>query len=191
MNRKILIQIFLFLFFLISIAFFYYTYFYSKENRVIVSISTEELKSFDSKNNLIEDLEYFSVDAKGNKFLIKSKYGEISTENSSLIMMENVEANINLVNKEIIIINSDFAKYNNKSFDTTFSNNVTLEYLDNKIRADNIDLFFQKSFAQAYNSVIYTNPTTKFFADKLEIDLITKNSKVFMKNGKKIKIIGK
>ena len=191
MNRKILVQIFLFLFFLISIAFFYYTYFYSKENRVIVSISTEELKSFDSKNNLIEDLEYFSVDAKGNKFLIKSKYGEISTENSSLIMMENVEANINLVNKEIIIINSDFAKYNNKSFDTTFSNNVTLEYLDNKIRADNIDLFFQKSFAQAYNSVIYTNPTTKFFADKLEIDLITKNSKVFMKNGKKIKIIGK
>jgi len=191
MNRKILIQIFLFLFFLISIAFFYYTYFYSKENRVIVSISTEELKSFDSKNNLIEDLEYFSVDAKGNKFLITSKYGEISAENSSLIIMENVEANINLVNKEIIIINSDFAKYNNKSFDTTFSNNVTLEYLDNKIRADNIDLFFQKSFAQAYNSVIYTNPTTKFFADKLEIDLITKNSKVFMKNGKKIKIIGK
>ena len=136
-------------------------------------------------------MEYFSVDAKGNKFLITSKYGEISAENSSLIIMENVEANINLVNKEIIIMNSDFAKYNNKSFDTTFSNNVTLEYLDNKIRADNIDLFFQKSFAQAYNSVIYTNPTTKFFADKLEIDLITKNSKVFMKNGKKIKIIGK
>jgi len=191
MNRKILVQIFLFLIFLISVTFFYFTYFYSKKNQEIKVNSPEKIKSFASKNNLIKDLEYFSADAKGNKFLITSEYGEISVEDSNLIMMENVKANINLVNKEIIIISSNFAKYNNKSLETTFSENVTLEYLDNTIRADNIDLLLQKSFAQAYNNVIYINPTTKVFADKLEIDLITKNSKVFMENGKKIKIIGK
>tara|TARA_B100000767_G_scaffold254109_1_gene259230 strand:+ start:413 stop:988 length:576 start_codon:yes stop_codon:yes gene_type:complete len=191
MNRKILVQIFLFLFFLISITFFYYTYFYSKESKAIIVNSPEDVKSFKSKNNLIKNLEYFSVDAKGNEFLITSEYGEINAEDSSLIIMQNVKANINLVNKETIIIISSFAKYNNKSFDTAFSENVILEYLDNKIRADNIDLLLQKSFAQAYNNVIYTNQTTKLFADKLEIDLVTKNSKIFMKNGKKIKIIGK
>ena len=191
MNRKILVQIFLFLIFLISVTFFYFTYFYSKENQEIKVNSPEKIKSFASKNNLIKDLEYFSVDAKGNEFLISSEYGEISVEDSSLIMMENVNANINLINKEIIIISSNFAKYNNKSLETTFSENVILEYLDNTIRADNIELLLQKSFVQAYNNVIYINPTTKVYADKLEIDLITKNSKVFMKNGKKIKIIGK
>ena len=40
------------------------------------------------------------------------------------------------------------------------------------------------------NNVIYKNLNTKMFADKIEINLITKNSKIFMNSGsKKVKIV--
>ena len=43
-----------------------------------------------------------------------------------------------------------------------------------------------------YNNIIYNKPGTELFADRLEIDLLTKNSKIFMdNNSEKIKIINK
>ena len=42
------------------------------------------------------------------------------------------------------------------------------------------------------NNLVYENNTSRLRADKIEIDLITKNSKIFMYNKKKkIKISGK
>ena len=191
MNKKVLFQVFIFLFFLTSIIFFYYIYFHAKKEGLTAANTINETNDLKIKNNLIKDIEYFSVDKEGNKYLIASKYGEISAENSNLILMENVKATISLIDREIITISSNLAKYNNKSFDTNFINNVTLEYLDNKVMADNIDLSIQEQFVQAYNNVIYTNQANELIADKIEIDLITKNSKILMNNNKKIKIIGK
>ena len=43
-----------------------------------------------------------------------------------------------------------------------------------------------------YKNIVYNKPGTKLKADRLEIDLITKNSKIFMDNKtEKIKIIDK
>ena len=43
-----------------------------------------------------------------------------------------------------------------------------------------------------YNDIIYKKQNTMLTADRLEIDLITKNSKIFMDNkSEKIKIINK
>ena len=41
-----------------------------------------------------------------------------------------------------------------------------------------------------YNNLVYNKPGTNLTADRLEIDLITKNTKIFMdKKSEKIKII--
>ena len=65
-----------------------------------------------------------------------------------------------------------------------------LNYMDNKIDSEKIDLNFEKNIASISEKIIYTNSTTKLYADRLEIDLITKNSKIFMNSeSKKIKII--
>jgi hypothetical protein len=42
-----------------------------------------------------------------------------------------------------------------------------------------------------YKDVIYKSPNYELFADKIEIDLITKNSKIFTNGDKKVKIIKK
>ena len=192
MKKKIFIQLFLFSLFLFLSIFSYYKYFNIESQNVIEATEDRNLNKKKDETNLITDLKYFSVDEKGNKYEITSEYGEMDTDNSDLIMMENVKAIIEIYNSEPIIITSNFAKYNVKNYDTNFKENVLVKHVDNKLNAENLDLSFQNNLMSVYNNIIYQNLDTKLFADKLEIDLITKDSKIIMNNKQsKIKIIRK
>ena len=190
MKKKIFIQLFLFSLFLLLSIFFFYKYFI-KESQIIKKTTTD--KSLITKKlgaDLITDLRYFSIDDKGNKYEITSKFGEIGTDNSDIILMTNVKAVIDIYNSDPIIITSNSAKYNVKNYDTEFKENVLVKHVDNKLNGENLDLSFQNNLMLMYNNIIYQNSDTKLLADKLEIDLITKDSKIIMNNKKrKIKII--
>ena len=54
-----------------------------------------------------------------------------------------------------------------------------------------MDLSFKNNFVWVYNNIVYKSSTNQLFADKLEIDLLSKDSKIFMNNNKKVRIIGK
>ena len=194
MKKKIFIQLFLFSLFLFLSIFSYYKYF-NKESKNLVEITQDKDKDLLKKNNetnLITDLKYFSVDEKGNKYEITSEYGEISLDNPDIMMMKNVKAIIKIYNSDPIIITSNFAKYNVKNYDTNFKENILVKYVDSKLNGENLDLSFQNNLMSMYNNIIYQNPDTKLFADKLEIDLITKDSKIIMNNKQsKIQIIRK
>ena len=191
MNKKIIVQITLFLILLIIIFFFFYNYFFLKKEIINLTNQNQNNNVFDSKNNLIKSLEYLSTDKNGNKYLITAKYGEISSTEDAIILMTNVVAQIDLLEKDTVYLISDFAKYNSINLNTNFDKNVILKYTGHEITSDNIDLSFEKNFALIYNNVVYKNSTNQLFADKLEIDLLTKDSKIFMYDKKKLKIIGK
>ena len=103
--------------------------------------------------------------------------------------MINVEAKIILVNGAIVTLMSETARYNSFNSNTKFIKNVKLEYLDHKINSDNIDVIFTKSKIEAYNNLIYKNSDIILSADKVELDLFTKNIKISMFNNSKVKII--
>jgi lipopolysaccharide assembly outer membrane protein LptD (OstA) len=189
MNKKIVVQIILFLSLLIISFFFYYKYFFLEKK--IVKLTNKSINVLVSKNNLIKDLEYLSTDKNGNKYLITAKYGEISSTENSVILMTNVVAQIDLVRRDKVYLTADTAKYNTLTLDTNFSQNVILKYTGHEINSKNIDLSFKKNFVWVYNDIVYISPTNELFADKLEIDLLTKNSKIFMYGDKKLKLIGK
>ena len=192
MKKKILIQLFLFSLFLFLSIFFFYKYFIKEPQIIKKNIPDKNLHTKNLEKNLITDLRYFSIDDKGNKYEITSKFGEIGTDNPDIILMTNVKAIINIHNSDPIIITSNFAKYNVKNYDTSFKQNVLVKHVDNKLNAENIDLSFQNNLMLIYNNIIYQNPDTKLLADKLEIDLITQDSKIIMNDKKsKIKIIRK
>ena len=192
MKKKILIQLFLFSLFLFLSIFSYNKYFKKESQNVIEATQNTDLKKKNNETNLITNLKYFSIDKRGNKYEITSEYGEMDTSNSDVIMMENVKAIIKIYNSEPIIITSNFAKYNVKNYDTNFKENILVKHVDNKLNGENLDLSFQNNLMSMYNNIIYQNPNTKLVADKLEIDLITKDSKIFMNNKEnKIKIISK
>ena len=192
MNKKILIQLFLFSLFIFLSVFSYYKYF-KKDPQILKKIESQKnLPTKNLESNLISDLRYFSVDDKGNQYEIKSEFGEIGVGNSDIIFMTNVIARIDIYDADPIIITANFAKYNVKNYDTNFTKNVLVKHVDNKLNGENLDLSFQNNLLSMYNNIIYQNPDTKLLADKLEIDLITKDSKIIMNDKKsKIKIIRK
>ena len=192
MEKKTLIQLFLFSLFIFLSIFSYSKYFKKDSQKLIINDSEKITPTKKFESNLISDLRYFSVDDKGNKYEIKSEYGEMSLNNSDIILMTNVMATIDIYNSEPIIITSGFAKYNIKNYDTKFEKNVLVKHIDNKVNAQNLNLSFQNNLMSMYDNIIYQSPDTKLIADKLEIDLITKDSKIVMNNKKrKIKIIRK
>ena len=191
MNKKIIIQIALFLILIIIFFFFYYKYF-SSETTIKNSLKpAENIKLIETENNLIKKLEYLSTDKKGNKYLITAEYGEISNTDGNIILMTNVEAELDFLKKDTVYLSSDFAKYNTLNLDTNFNKNVILNYTEHEVTSENMDLSFKDNFVWVYNNIVYKSSTNQLFADKLEIDLLSKDSKIFMYNKKKVKIIGK
>jgi len=191
MNKKIIVQIFLILTLLSIIFFFYYKYFFLKKNTIATINQNQNTKIINTENNLIKNLEYLSTDENGNKYLITAEYGEFDIKEQGTILMTNVVAKIDFLKQDTVNLTSDFAKYDTLSLDTNFNKNVILHYGEHKINSDNIDLSFKENFAWVYNNIVYKSSTNQLFADKLEIDLLTKDSKIFMYGSKKLKIIGK
>ena len=151
------------------------------------------IKSFKEKKdvsgNIIKNIEYKSEDEKGNSYIIKSKKGEFKDQENDIIFMTHVTAIMRLKDKTTIKLSSLNAKYNIMDNDTNFFNDVNLDYLNHNVVAENIDIFFKESKLEAYNNLVYRNLDLSLIADKVEIDLITKNSKIFMFDDKKVKVL--
>jgi hypothetical protein len=191
MEYKKIIQFVFGIFFLIIIFLFYEKYFLSNKELSITQNTNDNFKDLEVKSNLIQDIKYETIDSNGNKYFIYSKYGEANINNPDIILMKNVFARVEIFEKDTIYINSLSAKYNITSYETNFDTDIELKYLDHTIFAENMDLSFQKNFAWLYTNVVYKGYGYELYADKIEIDLITKNSKIYTDNGKKVKIIKK
>ena len=194
MNKKVILQLALVtLIMIIIFATYYFNFYQNKIDDKISNLKDGNIDVFkENTSSIIKNIKYTSTDNKGNKYEIESSIGKIDLDNSDIIYMTDVKALISFKDSGAIEIISNFAKYNSKSYDTNFSENVLVTFEDNKIMSDNLDLFFEKHLAQIMNNLIYENNTTRLIADKIEIDLITKNSKIFMYNDQeKIIIDGK
>jgi hypothetical protein len=191
MNNKTIFQVFLILLVLLLSFFFYFNYFYKKDTKLVPKQDEIGNTKFSesSDGTTIKEILYESYDNGGNKFTIKSKSGTFDEKRKDEINMIDVEAKIDLANGTFIRLVSDTAKYNSLNSNTKFIKNVRLEYLEHKINSDNIDVILTESKIEAYNNMIYRSSDIKLSADKVELDLITKNTKIFMFDNSKVKII--
>ena len=84
---------------------------------------------------------------------------------------------IKLKNSDNILITSDFGKYNSNNFDTIFSKNVIINYLENKITGEYLDFSLERNSMIISKNVIYTNLENIIKADVIEINIKTKDTK--------------
>jgi len=191
MNKKIIIQLILFfiiLLLVILLAFKYSTKVSIKTPDIEKIIISSDLK--ESSSNVINNIEYSSNDEQGNQYSIKAEYGRVSDKDSNIIIMRNVKAQVIFNIHEKITINASSATYNAVSYDTNFKDNIIIKYDKNKITCDNVDLLFLDQKIKLYKNINYNNLNTNLIADVMEIDLLTKNSKIYMLNkDKKINVI--
>jgi len=195
MYKKIFIQLLLLIILFTIIFFTFFLYFNKKENLKISNLPIVEEKDSlidDKTGTLIKDINYSFYDLSGNNYELLSDVGTVDINNSDKIFMTNVVATIYLIDSSPIKITSKHANYNKINHETSFFENVKLTHLIHKATSENLDISFNDNLASMYNNIVYNKPGTKLKADRLEIDLITKNSKIFMDNKtEKIKIINK
>ncbi len=176
------IRIFL-IFFFICIIIFTFSKITKNEKKIEIKDKTKE--DIKVNSNIIKNVNYSSKDVKGNEYIINASEGEIDYSNTNVIFLTNVSALIKLKNSEIIKITSDYGKYNTINYDTIFSKNVEIKYLVNQINSEYLDFSIKRNTMIISKNVIYKNLENVMTADVVEIDIDTKDTKIFMYEDKK------
>ena len=183
MSKKTVIQLLLiFLIFLISVS-FYLEYFNDSPKTLKNKVLEKKTNiNQNSSSTYIDNINYVSFDAKGNRYNITAKQSEIKIENPNIMFLTDVIAYIFIKDSDTVKITSKFGKYNSKDYDTVFSENVIVIYPGHKIAGEYLDFSFLKDLGTISKNVIYSRDKTNLFADKVEINLTTKDTKIFMEN---------
>jgi LPS export ABC transporter protein LptC len=190
MNKRTGLQVTMVLVIIIISLWFYLEYFTKNFEEVKEAPVIEKIdKKQNSTSTYIDDIDYVSTDNKGNKYQITAKQAEIKIENSDVMFLRDVVAFIFIKDSDKVKITSNFGKYNSKNYDTIFSKNVIVVYPGHKITGEYLDFSFLNNLGIFTTNVIYTGNKTNLFADKIEMDLITKDAKVFMNNSNKKVIV--
>ena len=164
---------------------------FSKKTEIILQ-EPETQEEINYTSNIIKDVNYTTKDIDGNEYSITALEGEIDYNNSNILFLTKVEAFIKLKSGEIISIQSDYGKYNSDNFDTIFSKNVIIEYLNNKINGGYLDFSLERNSMIISKNVTYTNLNNTLEADVIELNIKTKDTKIFMhEKGKKVIIKNK
>ena len=192
MNKKTGLQVLMVLIIILISLWFYLKYFTKnfedvKKTQVIEKID----KNQNNTSTYVDDISYVSTDINGNKYQITAKQAEIKIENADIMFLTDVVAFIFIKDSDTVKITSNFGKYNSKNYDTIFSENVIVIYPGHKITGEYLDFSFLSNLGTFTENVVYTGEKTNLFADKIEMNLTTKDTKIFMNDtGKKVLIEG-
>ena len=175
MRKKTFLQIVLFSL-IIIFTYIFFSIYLKKDDKIV----KKEIIDKEIKTDIITDIEYLSKDDDGNTYIIKAENGVMDNENQDLIQLNNVKAEISFDGDNKIFITANKATYNNDNFNTKFSENVRLSHNYHNLECNNIDLIFTENYAKLFGNVRYMNNFTKLLADQIEVDLISRNTKISM-----------
>jgi hypothetical protein len=190
---KRIIQLILFSIIILISLIFYQTYL-KEVKKTSISIDKTQNKVIEgNQNNLIQNLKYEVRLDQENQYIITSDLSEITYENNiEIVKMQKVTA-IFMDGKNIpLIITSDKAVYNNSNYNTNFSDNIQIEYLNNVILSDKMDLDFNNNVINIFGNVQYDGIQGSVKTDNIKINLITKKIDIYMdKYNKNVEVITK
>ena len=186
-KKILLVQIIIFIFATLLI---YFTY-YNRDNEVkkIKSIDLKKKENTTTDNlNTFEDIEYKGIDLNGNRYEIKSEIASFDVKSPELIDMKIMKGIFYFKDGTILTVTGDYGKYNNKTMDMEFKNNVVAKYIDNILYADNLNYMNTRNMLTIYGNVKTESVKGNIAADKLEFDLSDQTLDASMFNEEQIKI---
>ena len=199
LKKKILIQFFLVLALIVIVLVTY-----SKlENEKIQSIETSQISENqiektdatnveEEKESIIKNVKYVSRGIDGSEFKIEAETGSMSEENTSIMLMKNVKAEIILKNQKKILLTSKMAKYNIINSNTNFYDNVNTKYLQNELKSKNLELNFDENMIYMFENTLKNHEDkSELQAKIIKFDVIKKKFEILSKKDDKIKFIKK
>ena len=142
MNKSLVFKIFFISLIVISILIIFTKFTKKDQNVNSENINKEDIES---NSNVIQDVKYFSKDTQGNEYILDAIEGQIDLSDNKTIFLTKVKALIKLTNGNEINITSEYGKYNIDNYDTIFSKNVIISYLDNKIKGNYLDFSLNRN----------------------------------------------
>jgi lipopolysaccharide export system protein LptA len=189
MSQKSLIQLIIILLIILITATVYLNYFTKGTEGLAIKTETIKAENIeDETTNYLENINYIS-EISENKYEITATRAKITINEPDIMFLENVAAFITLKNSYTIKVTSEFGKYNSKNYDTIFSKNVIATYPDHKITGELLDFSFLDNIGTFSTNIVYVGNKTKMFADKMEVNLLNNDTKIFMLDRSKKVII--
>ena len=190
MKRERIVKIFLIFVLILFVSIWVYSKYFKKVE--VVETLEQSTKDTIYSSNIMENVNYSSKDADGKEYIISATQGEIDYANPNIIFLIKVKALIKLKNSESITITSEYGKYNSENYDTIFSKNVKINYLDHEIMGEYLDFSLERNLMTISKKVTYSNLNNILKADVIEVDIESKNTRIFMyEKDKKVKIKNK
>ena len=164
---------------------FYRTYFLNNSKKAAEVNNKAEnkiVKNIEENKNIIENFEYSVKNLNNDEYNITSEEATIDLNNPDLIYMKDVIAIMQTNKSPNIYIYSDNALFNKRTYETNFDTNVLIEHDIHEIKSDKLDFFLKENLVTISDNIKYKDVNTELLADKIKINLITKDAKIFMNN---------
>ena len=139
-------------------------------------------------SDVFQNVEYKGLYNIDNPFTIKSDKANITIEEPDIVYMTNMSVSLYLNDGRTVTITSDKGKYNKKTYDCYFKNNVRATDGESLILSENLDLLSNENAVSVYNNVVLTSDQGSLHADKIDYNLLTKKFHISMFGDKKVKI---
>lgn len=139
------------------------------------------------QENLIKEIEYVTTNKNGDILKIFADFGETNIKDNNILNLKGVAGVFSSPDRSQINITSEFAKYNYKNQNSKFFEKVRINYENRIINCDNFDVNINENIAVAYNNVIVNDGSSTMKAQKITLNIITKD--IFINSSDKIKIL--
>ena len=140
------------------------------------------------KTTTFESLEYKGLYNFDKPFKVRSEKAYILNEEPDIVYMDVMHVILYLGDGRIVNITSDKGRYNKRTYDCFFEQNVKATDESTIIFAENLDLLATENSVKIYNSVFLDYATGNLQADKIDYNFETKYFKVSMFDDKSIKM---
>ena len=173
---------------LILLTYLYYPYMNKNKLQDDQFVQKDSEKTLNDAQSTFENVEYEGITSTMQRFSVKSESAYILDKNPDLVFMKKMRVELYLKDGRIVTIISDRGKYNKKSHDCWFEENVIADDGETKIFANNLDLLATENFVKIYQQVKLIHPTGTLQADQVDYDFETKYFKVSMFDEKIVKM---
>ena len=190
MKKRHIIQIFLLSSIFFLIFFIYFPITEKKIKKEILTKNKTVISTEENTQNIIQKANFVTKGDNGVLFEISSDSAKTLTNDPNINYMENVNATITFLNGEKIFIKSDKANFNQYGSNSNFEGNIKIDYNENTILCENLDVNISENLVSLYNNIEFNDLEKIVYADQMNINLINKQTKVFMfDENKKVKTV--
>ena len=173
--------------FLILVTYFLYPKFL-KQGAINVGLGVVETYPSDKERNVFENVEYKGLHGNNRPFKVKAEKAFILIKEPNVVYMTTMHVILYLNDGRIVNIISNKGRYNKRTYDCFFEDEVRATDGNTNIFADNLDLLAIKNSVNIYNNVRLNDPTSSLQADKIDYNFETKYFNVSMFDDKAIKM---